>query len=71
VACGYSQIAGVDFYQVYSPVCNDMSFRIIIIFMIIFGYDAIIFDVVTAFLNGDLEEEIYMDCSPGMDHDEG
>jgi hypothetical protein len=36
VACGYSQIAGVDFSNVFSPVCNDVSFPIVIIFMIVF-----------------------------------
>ncbi|MGL5934163.1 MAG: reverse transcriptase domain-containing protein, partial [Cetobacterium sp.] len=27
VACGYSQVAGIDFTQVFSPVANDVSFR--------------------------------------------
>jgi hypothetical protein len=62
VACGYSQTPGVDFSNVFSPVCNEVSFYIVIIFMIVFGLDALIFDVMTEFLNGDLEEEIYMDC---------
>ena len=70
VACGYSQIAGVDFSNVFSPVCNDVSFRIVIIFMIVFGLDALIFDVMTAFLNGDLEEEIYMDCPEGLEQED-
>jgi hypothetical protein len=70
VACGCSQIAGVDFSNVFSPVCNDVSFRIVIIFMIVFGLDALIFDVMTAFLNGDLEEEIYMDCPEGLEQED-
>ena len=70
VACGYSQIAGVDFSNVFSPVCNDVSFRIVIIFMIVFGLDALIFDVMTAFLNGDLEEEIYMDYPEGLEQED-
>ena len=70
MACGYSQIAGVDFSNVFSPVCNDVSFRIVIIFMIVFGLDALIFDVMTAFLNGDLEEEIYMDCPEGLEQED-
>ena len=69
VACGYSQIAGVDFTDVFSPVANDVSFRIMIICMILWKLEGLIFDVETAFLNGDLDEEIYMDCPNGMEHD--
>jgi Reverse transcriptase (RNA-dependent DNA polymerase) len=53
---------------VFSPVANDVSFRIMIICMLLWKMDALIFDVETAFLNGDLEEEIYMDSPKGMDH---
>jgi hypothetical protein len=30
VACGYSQIPGVNFNESFSPVVNDVSFRIIL-----------------------------------------
>ena len=69
VACGYSQIAGVDYTDVFSPVANDVSFRIMIICMILWKLEGLIFDVETAFLNGDLDEEIYMDCPKGMEHE--
>ena len=68
VACGYSQVPGQDFNQVFSAVANDVTFRIIIIAMIVFGLSALIFDVETAFLSGELEELIYMDCPEGMEH---
>ena len=70
VACGYSQIAGVDFTEVFSPVANDISFRIVLIYMLTYDLDACIFDIETAFLNGDLEEEIYKDCPEGMEHED-
>jgi hypothetical protein len=70
VVCGYSQIAGVDFSSVFSPVCNDISFRLMIIFIIVFGLDTLIFDVMTAFLNGDIKEEICMDCPEGLEHED-
>ena len=62
VACGYSQIPGVDFSESYAPVINDVSWRILIIAMLVWKLDAKIIDVLTAFLYGDLEEEIYMKC---------
>ena len=66
VACGYSQIPGVDFVESYALVINDITWRILLIMMISKGYDARIVDVETAFLHGDLDEEIYMNCPPGL-----
>jgi len=66
VACGYSQVHGVDYNQVFSPVVNDVTFRIMLIAKMMWKLDSYQFDVETAFLLGDLEEEIYMECPPGM-----
>jgi Reverse transcriptase (RNA-dependent DNA polymerase) len=71
VACGYSQVPGVDFTEAFSPVVRDVSFRLLIIMQMIFKHKAMIMDVEVAFLNGDLEEEIYMKCPRGMEHEEG
>jgi len=70
VACGYSQVPGQDFNQVFSPVANDITFRIVITVMIVYQLRSLIFDVETAFLAGDLEELIYMDCPEGMEHED-
>ena len=72
VACGYSQVPGIDFQEVYSPVVNDITIRILLIMMMVQGYDSILVDVETAFLHGELKdgEEIYMDCPAGMIHHE-
>ena len=67
VALGYSQIPGVDYTENYSPVINDTTLRIILVFYIIFGFDSKIMDVETAFLYGDLDEEIYMKIPKGLD----
>ena len=70
VACGYSQVAGVDFQEIFSPVVNDITFRILLIYLMMYEKSSLIFDVETAFLLGDLDEEIYMDCPKGMDHED-
>ena len=49
VACGYSQVAGVDFVDIFSPVANDVSFQILLIMLIMLKLHSVIFDVETAF----------------------
>ena len=70
VACGYTQIPGVDFTDSYAPVISDVSWRILIVLMIVWSLDGMIIDVETAFLLGDLEEEIYMICREVHEDDE-
>jgi len=70
VACGYSQIPGVDFTEAYSPVIHDVTWRILLVLYLTKRYHAKIIDIETAFLYGDLEEEIYMDCPEGFEHQE-
>jgi Reverse transcriptase (RNA-dependent DNA polymerase) len=66
VALGYSQIPGIDFTGNYSPVVNDSSFRILILLIAKLGLKVWSLDVETVFLNGDLEEEIYMKLPQGF-----
>ena len=60
VACGYSQVPSINFSQNYSLVVNNITFCIQLLMMIHIGYSAKIVDVETAFLYGEVEEEIYM-----------
>merc|ERR1712115_382918 len=70
VACGYSQIPGIDFTESYAPVINDVCWRILIVIMMVMKLDSRIIDVETAFLFGDLEEEVYMTCKEVHAEDE-
>ena len=58
VACGYSPVPGIDFSKKYSLVVNDVTFRILLLMVLHFGYSAKMVDIKTAFLYGDLKEEI-------------
>jgi hypothetical protein len=69
VACGYSQVPGVDFNDSFAPVINDVSFRIMLIAKLIWDLKACIVDVETAFLHGELQDEIYMNAPEGLETD--
>lgn len=60
VAQGFSQKYGIDYDEVFAPVARSATFRILLSMA---GKCQLIvrqFDVKTAFLNGDIQEEIYM-----------
>ncbi|GMF39904.1 unnamed protein product [Phytophthora fragariaefolia] len=60
VALGRVQTYGVDYTSTYSPVANLNTVRIFLAVCYQRGYMVKHYDVETAFLNGDLEEEVYM-----------
>eukprot|EP00980_Cylindrotheca_fusiformis_P026468 scaffold16219_cov100-Cylindrotheca_fusiformis.AAC.1 len=66
VACGYTQIPGVDFQNSFAPTINDITWRLLLILLLVNNYDAKIIDVETAFLLGDLDEEIFMQAPEGL-----
>ena len=66
VAKGFKQKSGLDFFNTFSPVTRITSIRLLIAIAAIFDLKIHQMDVKIAFLNGDLEEEIYMDQSEGF-----
>ena len=67
VAKGFSRIPCVDFTDNYSPVVNDVTFRVVVARMLIENMKGKVVDIDNAFLNGDLEHEIYMKIPEGYD----
>ena len=50
VAKGFSQISGVDFIDNYSPVVNDVTFRVVVVRMIIEKLEGKVVDIDNALL---------------------
>ena len=66
VAKGHSQIPGVDFTDVFSPVVKHSSIQALLRIVDFHDYELEQFDVKTAFLHGELEEDIYMQQPKGF-----
>ncbi|KAL0445007.1 UNVERIFIED_CONTAM: Retrovirus-related Pol polyprotein from transposon RE2 [Sesamum latifolium] len=66
VAKGHTQRPGVDFEETYSPVAMAKSIQILLAIAAWYGYEIWQMDVKMAFVNGFVEEEIFMDQSKGF-----
>jgi predicted ATPase len=60
VAKGYTQNEGRDFFDTYSPVARLTTIRVLLSLAVSHGLLVHRMNVKTAFLNGELEVEIYM-----------
>jgi hypothetical protein len=68
VAGGHRQREGLDSEEMFAPVCAERSVRMLLAVAAHEGLEIRQFDVCTAFLNGDLEEqEVYMRPPGGME----
>ena len=65
VAKGYAQKYGIDYDEIFSPVVRYSSIRSLLAFVVQHNYLIHQMDVETAFLNGKLDEEIYMQLLKG------
>ena len=60
VAKGFTQKEGIDCKETFSPVSTKDSFRIIMVLVAHYNLELHQMDVKTTFLNGDIDETIYM-----------
>ncbi|KAL0436247.1 UNVERIFIED_CONTAM: Retrovirus-related Pol polyprotein from transposon TNT 1-94 [Sesamum radiatum] len=66
VAKGFKRKEGLDFFDTYSPVTRITSIRVLIAIAALYDLEIHQMDVKTAFLNGELDEEIYMEQPEGF-----
>lgn len=67
VAQGFSQRFGVDYNDVFAPVARTTTWRLLLSISGDRDYRVSHYDIKTAFLNGTLEEEIYLKPPPGYE----
>jgi hypothetical protein len=71
VAKGYNQKFGIDYESTYSPVMDATTFRILTSYATHEALHMQMMDVVTAYLYGNLDKEIYMSVPPGIKFEQG
>jgi hypothetical protein len=65
VAKGYSQQHGIDYNEVFAPVARWDTIRTILALAASKGWDVYQLDVKSAFLHGELVEDVYIEQPPG------
>ncbi|CAJ2652046.1 unnamed protein product [Trifolium pratense] len=66
VAQGYTQVEGLDFDETFAPVARLESIRLLLGIACIFKFKLYQMDVKSAFLNGYLHEEVYVEQPKGF-----
>lgn len=66
VAKSYTQQAGVDYLNTFSPAAKLVSVKLMLAIYVVKNYTLTHLDINNAFLYGDLAEEIYMKAPKGL-----
>ncbi|XP_056165597.1 uncharacterized protein LOC130137693 [Syzygium oleosum] len=67
VAKGYSQEEGIDYDETYAPVARLEAIRLLLAYACFHNFKLFQMDVKSAFLNGYIKEEVYVEQSPGFE----
>jgi hypothetical protein len=69
VAKGYAQVAGLDFEETFAPVSRLESIRILLAYAAHHSFKLFQMDMKSAFPNGPIKEEVYVEQPPGFEDD--
>ncbi|KAI0488458.1 hypothetical protein KFK09_028290 [Dendrobium nobile] len=67
VAKGYNQIEGIDFEETFAPVARLEAIRVLLAFACYKGFKLFQMDVKSAFLNGEIKEDVFVKQPPGFE----
>jgi hypothetical protein len=67
VAKGFSQVEGLDFGETFAPVARLEAIRILVAYSSCYDIKLYQMDVKSAFLNGFINELVYVEQSPGFE----
>jgi len=67
VAKGYNQEEGIDFGETYAPVARLEAVRLLLAYACLSGFKIFQMDVKSAFLNGFIDEEVYVSQPLGFE----
>ena len=67
VAKSFHQVHGFDFHETFSPMVKPITIHIVLTLGLSHGWELFQLDVNNAFLNGLLEESVFMTQPPGFE----
>ena len=66
VAKGFNQVEGIDFEETFAPVARLEAIRLVLAFACFRGFKLYQLDVKSAFLNGYISEDVFVEQPPGF-----
>jgi hypothetical protein len=70
VAKGYSQVENLNFDETFAPIARLESIRILLLYATHHDFKLYQMDVKSAFMNGPIKEEVYVEQPPGFEDEE-